>query len=154
MQEAFHRVYQAFETLADARLRSLYDGKLSEREKRPAPSGLLPYADEALLQRIEVYLQRLQRGERFEIIRSDFSQRQRLLFEKWMSQPKRKKGKRRKKPQRRPVLRRCFLLGHSAIGIKNHTARHHKNAYISCLIKAFRHRPRVLLAFKGRARRS
>ena len=43
--------------------------------------------DEALLRQIKSCLQKLSREDRLKAIREDFSQRQRLLFEKWMALP-------------------------------------------------------------------
>ena len=52
VQEAFHRVYQAFETLADSSLRAKYDLKISEKST-PGPKSQ-PCGDEHLLRRIQV----------------------------------------------------------------------------------------------------
>eukprot|EP00434_Breviolum_minutum_P003253 symbB.v1.2.002864.t1/scaffold130.1/size334612/15 len=90
-KEAFHLVYQAFQILADRKLRGKYDRKVSASKKeneRPkgSQSPILPKRDpdRFLLNQIKRCLQYLSREDRYHVISSDFSQSQRLLFEKWM----------------------------------------------------------------------
>ncbi|CAK9064256.1 DnaJ protein homolog (DNAJ-1) [Durusdinium trenchii] len=119
-KESFHRVYQAFETLADAERRQSYDIRLcssedklarvaqkakstetamapkSKSKRRPSkgPAKVAPKArpvkssktvrKSCQLSRIWKLLEDLSREKRFEVIRSCFSQQQRILLEKWM----------------------------------------------------------------------
>lgn len=64
----------------------------SPPSKSPQPQAAQPQApskspDEFLLKQIRSCLQTLSREDRFQIIRKDFSQLQRLLFEEWMRSP-------------------------------------------------------------------
>eukprot|EP00438_Fugacium_kawagutii_P024595 Skav200063 [mRNA] locus=scaffold838:66270:67805:+ [translate_table: standard] len=122
-KEAFHRVYQALETLSDPEARKKYDERLSsltpskgskgtrqasadrgEAEKAqpeqtstagasaksPGPEtfGSVPKNQYIFrpktMKRIRTLLQQLPRDLRFQVISQDFSQKQRVLFQRWM----------------------------------------------------------------------
>ncbi|CAK9064252.1 unnamed protein product [Durusdinium trenchii] len=96
-KESFHRVYQAFETLADAERRQSYDIRLCSSEDKLARVAQKAKSTETAmapkskskrrscqLSRIWKLLEDLSREKRFEVIRSCFSQQQRILLEKWM----------------------------------------------------------------------
>lgn len=105
-KESFHLVYQALETLADPEARRKYDETLMVEHKVRAPAGrktrhttrprpakhprakARPMRSESkqgkLLIKIHDLLKRLPREVRNEVITQHFSQKQRLLLEKWM----------------------------------------------------------------------
>lgn len=105
-KESFHLVYQAFETLADPRARKAYDQGLQEQVcpkpkarpkagpkakrsaacKRPA-GGTRETPEERqakILLKLYDLLKRLPRDVRNSVIESSFSQRQRVLLERWI----------------------------------------------------------------------
>eukprot|EP00435_Cladocopium_sp_Y103_P056054 s3485_g18.t1 len=113
-KEAFHLVYQALETLSDPETRRNYDHSLAVRPSprqaaqnrqrrakkhshkaakpsRPpagtAPSGACNFGQVQgkLLVKIHHLLKELPRELRSTVIRRDFSQKQRLILEKWMA---------------------------------------------------------------------
>ncbi|CAK9101325.1 DnaJ protein homolog 2 [Durusdinium trenchii] len=112
-KEAFHLVYQAFENLADPEARKRYDTqratsasskqkakpkKSAQPEKRAAPpkpehtsqasgtkqSETPRMFSHKLLTRLYELLKRLPREVRNDIIQKEFTQKQRMLFEKWI----------------------------------------------------------------------
>ena len=106
-KEAFHLVYHAFETLADPEARRKYDcraatgsqatchtssGNQDKAAKRSQPSdaGKAPNAKSCesqqakFLLRIRDLLRGLPRDVRNDVIKQDFSPKQRLILEKWM----------------------------------------------------------------------
>eukprot|EP00435_Cladocopium_sp_Y103_P034480 s664_g8.t3 len=122
-KEAFHSVYQAFETLADSEARKKHDNSLATWKVKVAPqprsrkrkkkaaasrtnagtfeasdlpkqpttgtgaektSASLPDRQIRLLERLHRCLQNLPRDVRLDVIKQDFSQKQRLILEKWM----------------------------------------------------------------------
>ena len=112
-KEAFHLVYHAFETLADPEARRKYDVRAAKRNQATFCHGSAadrrqPFAarksastssgttytarqlasalsqEAKLLVRIRDLLRSLPRDVRNDVIRQDFSQKQRLILEKWM----------------------------------------------------------------------
>jgi len=112
-KEAFHLVYHAFETLADPEARRKYDVRAAKRNQATFCHGSVadrrqPFAarksastssgttytarqlasalshEAKLLVRIRDLLRSLPRDVRNDVIRQDFSQKQRLILEKWM----------------------------------------------------------------------
>ncbi|CAK9034897.1 DnaJ protein homolog 2 [Durusdinium trenchii] len=116
-KEAFHAVYQAFETLADPEARKRYDDQLptlkkvtkqtysckrtgaKSKKKRPEQKHSAAESDrsrhsgaesadasshEKLLTKLYELLKRLPRKLRNDVIAREFSQKQRLLLEKWI----------------------------------------------------------------------
>ncbi|CAK9029479.1 unnamed protein product [Durusdinium trenchii] len=121
-KEAFHLVYQAFENLADPEARKRYDTqratsasskqkakpkKSAQPEKRAAPpkpehtsqasgtkqSETPRMFSHKLLTRLYELLKRLPREVRNDIIQKEFTQKQRMLFEKWIVNQSWKKRK-------------------------------------------------------------
>ena len=96
-KESFHLVYQAFETLADPRARKAHDQGLQQQVrakpkagpkarrpcKRAAGDGVQEGQAKILLKLYDL-LKRLPRDARNNVIESSFSQRQRVLLERWI----------------------------------------------------------------------
>ena len=122
-KEAFHAVYQGFETLADPEARKKHDHLLAalkpkaalrpvqKRKKAAASSSKCSEPksegpstptsrarasvdgstgrethETRILRRIHILLQHLPRDVRHDVIKKDFSEKQRLILEKWMRQ--------------------------------------------------------------------
>lgn len=126
-KEAFQQVYQAFHVLTNAESRTKYDRKISvspgevgkeqrarrstQKDQSTSPKATSPEKstdpkpakcpDEALLKQIRACLQKLSREDRFKVISEEFSQRQRLLFEKWMELPEVQQTQAAGRPQKR-----------------------------------------------------
>eukprot|EP00438_Fugacium_kawagutii_P013859 Skav234043 [mRNA] locus=scaffold461:156231:157481:- [translate_table: standard] len=107
-KEAFHRVYQAFVTLFDPKSRQAYDEQL-RGTKRPRAGTTRTSSTQAkpakckqntdvkqtavknatrLMMKIHELLQQVPRGVRLEVISKEFSQKQRVLLQKWMTDQK------------------------------------------------------------------
>ena len=113
--ESFHLVYHAFEILADPLARERYDRQLAAKlashsigkkrrsgrarskseggaspeprsPKGPKGSELSVQSLPSLLSEVRLLLQALSRDARFQVIREDFSQKQREQFEKWAAE--------------------------------------------------------------------
>ena len=97
-KESFHLVYQAFETLADPRARKAHDQGL-QQQVHPKPkarpkarrsackraAGDTPEEGQAkILLKLYDLLKRLPRDLRNDVIQSSFTQRQRVLLERWI----------------------------------------------------------------------
>ena len=108
-KEAFHLVYQALETLSDPETRRHYDHRLKSNipsgrsakshkraSERPSsvprnfgndpPSECSPTKQTRWMRKIHELLKKLPRDVRNEVIKMDFSQKQRLYLEKWMKE--------------------------------------------------------------------
>ena len=101
-KDAFHQVYHALEVLSNPEARKSYDRTLGAKEPSKAPKGKkVRQRDQQhgpkpgkqtksaavfqkLMMRIQQLLKQLPREVRFQTIRQDFSQKQRVLLQKWM----------------------------------------------------------------------
>eukprot|EP00435_Cladocopium_sp_Y103_P073560 s590_g44.t1 len=116
-KEAFHQVYQAFETLSDTKARQKYDDQLRgsgqpvlrsqvqaatsnggrKRAKTQGESAASAGGSSAdgvrqavccktrLMKRIHALLKQVPRDVRYKVISEEFSQKQRVLLQKWMA---------------------------------------------------------------------
>ena len=113
-KEAFHLAYQALETLSDPESRKKYDRRLAcsrgaAKRQAARPSFFVPTSSkqrtkrkdgksraktncslpeslqQQFLVKIHCLLKQLPREDRNEVLRSKFSQNQRLILEKWMA---------------------------------------------------------------------
>eukprot|EP00438_Fugacium_kawagutii_P027094 Skav203914 [mRNA] locus=scaffold228:253752:255173:- [translate_table: standard] len=101
-KEEFHHVYQAFVTLFDPKSRQAYDERLTHKRPRVRTTPATPGSEKTgvkpvavknltrLMMRIHHLLQRVPREVRLEVISQEFSQKQRVLLQQWMTDEEQK----------------------------------------------------------------